>query len=190
MLTACGVIGDAVGSGAPEPHHGNTGCPTESARLGIYNAFAHGDCAGMNAVQDETGPDFFTALSALCAAVVDHQADQWSVAQAAFDRDSHHRLTPRPDPPQVDTERSPPRTALSVVTTLGPPLTVVTAGLCFLVSPGGRIFLLHNGWTPWHGTVIVLRDDDGLRWQFSRWRDQRGQRDSTYTRGFSLPIIW
>lgn len=43
-----------------------------------------------------------------------------------------------------------------------------TTGLRFLVSSGGRIFLLHDGWRPGHGTVIVLPDDGTLRWQFSR----------------------
>jgi hypothetical protein len=43
-----------------------------------------------------------------------------------------------------------------------------TTGLRFLVRSGGRIFLVHDGWTPQRGTVIVLPDNDQLRWQFSR----------------------
>jgi hypothetical protein len=43
-----------------------------------------------------------------------------------------------------------------------------TSGLRFLARSGGRIFLLHDGWTPRRGTVIVLPDNDQVRWQFSR----------------------
>jgi hypothetical protein len=43
-----------------------------------------------------------------------------------------------------------------------------TTGLRFLIRSGGRIFLLHDGWTPQHGTVIVLPDNDQVHWQFSR----------------------
>jgi hypothetical protein len=50
---------------------------------------------------------------------------------------------------------------------LGTPTRYRTTGLRFLVSSGGRIFLLHDGWTPRHGTVVVLPDDGSLRWQFS-----------------------
>jgi hypothetical protein len=43
-----------------------------------------------------------------------------------------------------------------------------TTGLRFLVRSGGRLFLLHDGWTLQRGTVIVLPDNDQVRWQFSR----------------------
>jgi hypothetical protein len=43
-----------------------------------------------------------------------------------------------------------------------------TAGLRFLARSGGRMFLLHDGWTPQRGTVIVLPDNEQVRWQFSR----------------------
>ncbi|MFD7160903.1 hypothetical protein ACFV9C_40395 [Kribbella sp. NPDC059898] len=43
-----------------------------------------------------------------------------------------------------------------------------TTGLRLLAGSGGRMFLLHDGWTPGHGTVIVLPDSDQIRWQFSR----------------------
>jgi hypothetical protein len=43
-----------------------------------------------------------------------------------------------------------------------------TTGLRFLARSGGRMFLLHDGWTPRRGTVIVLPDNDQVRWQFSR----------------------
>lgn len=43
-----------------------------------------------------------------------------------------------------------------------------TTGLRLLVRSGGRIFLLHDGWTPQQGTVIVLPDSDEVSWQFSR----------------------
>jgi len=42
-----------------------------------------------------------------------------------------------------------------------------TTGLRFLTRSGGRLFLLHDGWTPQRGTVIVLPDNDQVRWQFS-----------------------
>ncbi|MCZ2859874.1 hypothetical protein [Blastococcus sp. VKM Ac-2987] len=41
-------------------------------------------------------------------------------------------------------------------------------GLRLLTQSGGRIFLLHDGWTPETGTVVVLPVDDEVRWQFSR----------------------
>jgi hypothetical protein len=43
-----------------------------------------------------------------------------------------------------------------------------TTGLRLLVVSGGRVFLLHDGWTPQHGTVVVLPDQPSIRWQFSR----------------------
>jgi hypothetical protein len=43
-----------------------------------------------------------------------------------------------------------------------------TTGLRFLVRSGGRMFLLHDGWKPRTGTVIVLPDNEEIRWQFSR----------------------
>jgi hypothetical protein len=43
-----------------------------------------------------------------------------------------------------------------------------TYGLRLLVRSGGRLFLLHDGWNPYAGTVIVLPDNDKVRWQFSR----------------------
>jgi hypothetical protein len=43
-----------------------------------------------------------------------------------------------------------------------------TAGLRFLARSGGRMFLLHDGWTPRRGTVIVLPDNEQVCWQFSR----------------------
>jgi hypothetical protein len=43
-----------------------------------------------------------------------------------------------------------------------------TTGLRLLTRSGGRMFLLHDGWTPRTGTVVVLPDDDHVRWQFSR----------------------
>jgi hypothetical protein len=43
-----------------------------------------------------------------------------------------------------------------------------TTGLRLLASSGGRMFLLHDGWRPEDGTVIVLPDDGQVWWQFSR----------------------
>jgi hypothetical protein len=43
-----------------------------------------------------------------------------------------------------------------------------TTGLRLLVSSGGRVFLLSEGWRPGAGAVVVLPDDDKLHWQFSR----------------------
>ncbi|MGZ0152195.1 hypothetical protein ACXJJ3_34415 [Kribbella sp. WER1] len=43
-----------------------------------------------------------------------------------------------------------------------------TTGLRLLAGSGGRMFLLHDGWTLGRGTVIVLPDSDQIRWQFSR----------------------
>jgi hypothetical protein len=50
----------------------------------------------------------------------------------------------------------------------GEALRYRTTGLRFLVRSGGRMFLLHDGWTPRRGTVIVLPDNAQVRWQFSR----------------------
>jgi hypothetical protein len=47
-----------------------------------------------------------------------------------------------------------------------------TTGLRFLVRSGGRMFLLHDGWTPQRGTVIVLPDNDQVRWQFSHYQGE------------------
>jgi len=43
-----------------------------------------------------------------------------------------------------------------------------TTGLRLLVVSGGRAFLLPNGWRAGSGTVVVLPDNDEIRWQFSR----------------------
>ena len=45
-----------------------------------------------------------------------------------------------------------------------------TTGMRFLVRSGGRVFLLHDGWTLEEGTVIVLPDSEETRWQFSHSR--------------------
>jgi hypothetical protein len=50
----------------------------------------------------------------------------------------------------------------------GDGVTYRTSGLRFLERSGGRIFLVHNGWTARDGSVIVLPDNDEIRWQFSR----------------------
>jgi hypothetical protein len=42
-----------------------------------------------------------------------------------------------------------------------------TTGLRLLARSGGKIFLLHDEWTPQRGTVIVLPDSDLMHWQFS-----------------------
>jgi hypothetical protein len=42
-----------------------------------------------------------------------------------------------------------------------------TSGLRLLTRSGGRLFLLHEGWTPQTGTVVLLPDDGTIRWQFS-----------------------
>jgi hypothetical protein len=43
-----------------------------------------------------------------------------------------------------------------------------TTGLRLLVVSGGRAFLLPNGWRAGSGTVVVLPDNDEIRWQFTR----------------------
>ncbi len=50
----------------------------------------------------------------------------------------------------------------------GDPVRYRTTGLRFLVRSGGRLFLLHDGWTTRNGTVVVLPDNEQIRWQFSR----------------------
>lgn len=42
-----------------------------------------------------------------------------------------------------------------------------TSGLRLLTRSGGRLFLLHDDWTPQTGTVVLLPDDGTIRWQFS-----------------------
>ena len=48
-----------------------------------------------------------------------------------------------------------------------PTMRFRTSGLRFLVRSGGRVFLLHDGWTLEEGTVIVVPDSEETRWQFS-----------------------
>jgi hypothetical protein len=43
-----------------------------------------------------------------------------------------------------------------------------TIGLRLLARSGDKILLVHDGWAPGKGTVIVLPDSDDLAWQFSR----------------------
>ena len=43
-----------------------------------------------------------------------------------------------------------------------------TTGLRLLARSGGKVVLLHDGWEPRTGTVVVLPDSDELTWQFSR----------------------
>jgi hypothetical protein len=43
-----------------------------------------------------------------------------------------------------------------------------TTGLRLLARSGGKVILVHDGWSPRSGTVIVLADRDDLSWQFSR----------------------
>ena len=43
-----------------------------------------------------------------------------------------------------------------------------TTGLRLLARSGGKVLLVHDGWTPRSGTVIVIADKEELSWQFSR----------------------
>ncbi len=43
-----------------------------------------------------------------------------------------------------------------------------TTGLRLLARASGKIILLHDGWTPTTGSVIVLADNADFTWQFSR----------------------
>lgn len=43
-----------------------------------------------------------------------------------------------------------------------------TIGLRLLARSGGKVLLVHDGWTPATGTVVVVADSDALTWQFSR----------------------
>jgi hypothetical protein len=43
-----------------------------------------------------------------------------------------------------------------------------TTGLRLLARSGGKVLLVHDGWSPRAGTVIVLSDSDELAWEFSR----------------------
>jgi len=43
-----------------------------------------------------------------------------------------------------------------------------TTGLRLLARSGGKVLLVHDGWSPRTGTVIVLSDGDQLSWEFSR----------------------
>lgn len=43
-----------------------------------------------------------------------------------------------------------------------------TTGMRLLARSGGKVILVHDGWAPATGTVIVLSDSDALSWQFSR----------------------
>lgn len=43
-----------------------------------------------------------------------------------------------------------------------------TTGLRLLARSGGKVLLVHDGWSPETGTVVVLSDSDELAWEFSR----------------------
>jgi hypothetical protein len=43
-----------------------------------------------------------------------------------------------------------------------------TTGLRLLARSGSKVLLVHDGWTPQTGTVVVLADSDELGWQFSQ----------------------
>ena len=43
-----------------------------------------------------------------------------------------------------------------------------TTGLRLPARSGDKVLLVHDGWSPRTGTVIVLSDDDQLGWEFSR----------------------
>ena len=49
----------------------------------------------------------------------------------------------------------------------GGPVRYRTTGLLLLGRSGGKIILLHDQWSPGHGSVIVVADSDQLTWQFS-----------------------
>ena len=40
--------------------------------------------------------------------------------------------------------------------------------LRLLARSGDKVLLVHDGWSPRTGTVIVLSDSDELAWEFSR----------------------
>ena len=41
-------------------------------------------------------------------------------------------------------------------------------GLRLLARSGSKILLVHNGWQPGSGVVVVLPDSESFSWQFSR----------------------
>lgn len=43
-----------------------------------------------------------------------------------------------------------------------------TTGLRLLARSGGKVLLVHDGWTAASGTVVVLADTDDLAWEFFR----------------------
>ena len=43
-----------------------------------------------------------------------------------------------------------------------------TTGLRLLARSGGKVLLVHDGWTTTTGTVVVLADGDDLAWEFFR----------------------
>ena len=53
-------------------------------------------------------------------------------------------------------------------------------GLRLLEHTGGQFFLVSDGWTTTYGVVFVLRDDEGLRFDFVR--DRRGDNSERATR--------
>jgi hypothetical protein len=72
-------------------------------------------------------------------------------------------LSPRPlgiDAPGVREER--------LGAADSPDVRYRTTGLRLLARSGGKVLLVHDGWSPATGTVIVLPDSEELGWQFSR----------------------
>lgn len=43
-----------------------------------------------------------------------------------------------------------------------------TTGLRLLARSGGKVLLVHDGWNPGTGTVVVIADREELSWEFSR----------------------
>jgi hypothetical protein len=56
----------------------------------------------------------------------------------------------------------------AMVTSAGDTERYRTTGMRLLARSGGKILLVHDGWTAATGTVIVLADTEELAWEFSR----------------------
>lgn len=75
-----------------------------------------------------------------------------------------HAVVTSPTPLDIQA----PNVNEAVVSAAGDPPRYRTTGLRLLARSGGKILLVHDGWTPETGTVIVLADSEELVWEFFR----------------------
>lgn len=146
--------------------------------VAAYGAWLAGAARGAEAAAPQVVPPWQRALHALLVGSVIALALFWEVSTYAgiVGRGYAEQIAGRIDERPRATVFSPTPLGIQapgvhetrLAAAAGGSEAYRTTGLRLLVRSGGRLFLLHDGWTPRDGTVIVLTDSDELRWQFSR----------------------